>query len=782
MLAIPSLTIGQSDKAHDPKAEIDAWGQSNDRGSGLEAQYAPQILEGKPDLEGLPRPHQLILDMLLRAYYKLRLCKGNIKREKRNEESVEANLRGPLRLGKWASVFVNVLISWLPWRKVVLTEYCTFHGLPLNSVTPTWTRDFGPDLSFDILASPECMSGFARASSAENNTTILAADGTPVPFPTPDEVAVAQPDLVLVKKSKALVKRKASTSLVRDESTSFRVALAPFPRLGKRLGYPPHWPHATTSDPSHIDTSVAALASTSEHNLVQKGELYAFAWENYTLFPRRFIPFLLGKVKGSRERNLRLFQKKKMTVDRLVRIICDTIRLKLITFRFKKMSTESRLLLDQWRVPSYCIVHDGSAGALDWTITPAKLEKTKSLLLLESSNQMSVLTTLLASHGMKMNSRYTSLVASKVCSREKLKHKVECISQLRSEISTLEEKYDKVLPYGRISFDILLPSIRFPLLRVMFSPNHPTSDIEDAFSSNSPNYTSASSDYSSASPRNTSSKSSNNSYGLVPIASPTLSLFHDDPYMKEILPPKKQGRKQSSSSTSAIPQAFEMGESSHKTINRMAPKRTSTSAAPAMTQAAIQKLVADSVATALEVQAANMANTDNTNRNTGPTKTHAARKCTYKEFMSYQPFYFNGTKGAAGLIRWFERTESVFSRSNCTEDCKMKFSIGTLTEDALSWWNSYAKPIGIEQADKIAWTELKRLLTNKYCPRTEVKKIKDEFYNLVVKGNDLKTYARRFQELTTLCPNMVPNNEKLMEVFIRGFPQSIEGIVTASKP
>nr|GEX93524.1 reverse transcriptase domain-containing protein [Tanacetum cinerariifolium] len=104
------------------------------------------------------------------------------------------------------------------------------------------------------------------------------------------------------------------------------------------------------------------------------------------------------------------------------------------------------------------------------------------------------------------------------------------------------------------------------------------------------------------------------------------------------------------------------------------------------------------------------------------------------------------------------------------QDCKVKFGIGTLTKDALSWWNFYAKPIGIEQADKIAWTELKRLLTNKYCPQTEVKKMEDEFYNLVVKGNDLKTYARRFQELATLCPNMVPNNEKPMEVFIEGLP------------
>ncbi|GJY38724.1 hypothetical protein Tco_0425088 [Tanacetum coccineum] len=106
----------------------------------------------------------------------------------------------------------------------------------------------------------------------------------------------------------------------------------------------------------------------------------------------------------------------------------------------------------------------------------------------------------------------------------------------------------------------------------------------------------------------------------------------------------------------------------------MPPKRTSTSEAPAMTQAAIRKLVADSVTTALEAQAATMANADNTNRNTGEREAPVARKCSYKEFMSCQPINFKGTEGAVGLIRWFERTESVFSRSNCTEDCKVKFA------------------------------------------------------------------------------------------------------------
>ncbi|GJT48054.1 putative reverse transcriptase domain-containing protein [Tanacetum coccineum] len=102
--------------------------------------------------------------------------------------------------------------------------------------------------------------------------------------------------------------------------------------------------------------------------------------------------------------------------------------------------------------------------------------------------------------------------------------------------------------------------------------------------------------------------------------------------------------------------------------------------------------------------------------------------------MSYQPINFKGTKGAVGLICWFERTESVFSHSNCTEDCKVKFAIGTLTEEALSWWNSFAQPIGIEEAYKITWVEFKKLLIKKYYPRTEVQKIGDEFYHLTVKG------------------------------------------------
>nr|GEY97120.1 hypothetical protein [Tanacetum cinerariifolium] len=65
----------------------------------------------------------------------------------------------------------------------------------------------------------------------------------------------------------------------------------------------------------------------------------------------------------------------------------------------------------------------------------------------------------------------------------------------------------------------------------MSSPNHPTSNIEDAFSSNFLDFIPASPDYVPTSPGNIYSSSSN-SFGVVLIASPSLSLFYNDPYMK----------------------------------------------------------------------------------------------------------------------------------------------------------------------------------------------------------------------------------------------------------
>nr|GEU32802.1 reverse transcriptase domain, reverse transcriptase zinc-binding domain protein [Tanacetum cinerariifolium] len=74
------------------------------------------------------------------------------------------------------------------------------------------------------------------------------------------------------------------------------------------------------------------------------------------------------------ERNGRLYKKKTSSSDQIVDVIISMVRLKLVTFKFKNMSTRSRLLLDQWKIPSNSIVHNGSSRFYD--------EHLKELLLI----------------------------------------------------------------------------------------------------------------------------------------------------------------------------------------------------------------------------------------------------------------------------------------------------------------------------------------------------------------------------------------------------------------
>ncbi|GJV12649.1 putative reverse transcriptase domain-containing protein [Tanacetum coccineum] len=80
------------------------------------------------------------------------------------------------------------------------------------------------------------------------------------------------------------------------------------------------------------------------------------------------------------------------------------------------------------------------------------------------------------------------------------------------------------------------------------------------------------------------------------------------------------------------------------------------------------------------------------------------------------------------------------------------------------------------------WSDFKAMFIRKYCPRNEIKQMENELWNLKVKGTNLTAYNKRFQELILLCPEMVPNADRLLERYIEGLPLSIKGNVTSSKP
>ncbi|GJQ91265.1 putative reverse transcriptase domain-containing protein [Tanacetum coccineum] len=173
----------------------------------------------------------------------------------------------------------------------------------------------------------------------------------------------------------------------------------------------------------------------------------------------------------------------------------------------------------------------------------------------------------------------------------------------------------------------------------------------------------------------------------------------------------------------------------------MAPKRN-TSTTP-MTVAAIKALIAQGVATALAEHEAN--------RSRNRDDSHDS--------------------GSGG-------------RRQVPNSCEkqVKYATCILLGNALTWWNSHIKTIGHDAAYGMIWKTLMKMMTNKYYPRGEIKKLEIEIWNSKVKGTDVVSYTQRFQELDLLCGMMFPEVSNEVEKYVGGLPDMIQGSVMASKP
>ncbi|GKA97923.1 putative reverse transcriptase domain-containing protein [Tanacetum coccineum] len=166
----------------------------------------------------------------------------------------------------------------------------------------------------------------------------------------------------------------------------------------------------------------------------------------------------------------------------------------------------------------------------------------------------------------------------------------------------------------------------------------------------------------------------------------------------------------------------------------------------------------------------------------GQDATHAIRECTFVGFMKCNPTAFHGTEGAVELLRWFEKTKSVFGISECAEGKKVKFAAATLQGPALTWWNAKIATMGLETVNQMPWTEMKQLMTAEFCPIEEVQRMEHELWNLKVKEYNIVAYTQRFNELALMCPRMVEPERVKVDAYIRGLTDNIKGEVTSSKP
>ncbi|GJZ56743.1 putative reverse transcriptase domain-containing protein [Tanacetum coccineum] len=112
---------------------------------------------------------------------------------------------------------------------------------------------------------------------------------------------------------------------------------------------------------------------------------------------------------------------------------------------------------------------------------------------------------------------------------------------------------------------------------------------------------------------------------------------------------------------------------------------------------------------------------------------------------------------------------------------KVKFAASTLEGPSLTWWKTKVATMGLETVNQMPWTEMKQLMTAKFCPIEEVQRIEHELWNLKVKVYDVVAYTQRFNELDLMCPRMVEPERVKVDTYIRGLTDNIKGEVTSSK-
>nr|GEZ78751.1 reverse transcriptase domain-containing protein [Tanacetum cinerariifolium] len=132
---------------------------------------------------------------------------------------------------------------------------------------------------------------------------------------------------------------------------------------------------------------------------------------------------------------------------------------------------------------------------------------------------------------------------------------------------------------------------------------------------------------------------------------------------------------------------------------------------------------------------------DSHNSGTGVRRTERATcECTYTDFLN-----------------------------NCAVENQVKFATCTLHSVALTWWNTHVKTVGHYAAYGMPWKILMKMMTDKYCPQNEIKKLEIEIWDLKVRSTDLESYTQRFQELALLCRRMFLEEYDKIEKYIRGY-------------
>ncbi|GJS78373.1 putative reverse transcriptase domain-containing protein [Tanacetum coccineum] len=108
---------------------------------------------------------------------------------------------------------------------------------------------------------------------------------------------------------------------------------------------------------------------------------------------------------------------------------------------------------------------------------------------------------------------------------------------------------------------------------------------------------------------------------------------------------------------------------------------------------------------------------ENVQENVGNVLVNGNRVgCSYKKFLACNPKKYDGKGGVVVLTRWIEKIENVQDMSGCSNDQKVKYTVGSFVCKALTWWNSQIRTLSREVAVSMSWNDFKFMMIQEFCP------------------------------------------------------------------
>ncbi|GJV50415.1 putative reverse transcriptase domain-containing protein [Tanacetum coccineum] len=174
--------------------------------------------------------------------------------------------------------------------------------------------------------------------------------------------------------------------------------------------------------------------------------------------------------------------------------------------------------------------------------------------------------------------------------------------------------------------------------------------------------------------------------------------------------------------------------------------------------------------------------TTNVNNVTGRNGNSGNNRCSYKTFTTCNPKEFDGKGGAVALTHWIEKMESVFDNCGCTTNQRVRYAASCFVNKALTWWNTQVQARGREAAIGMSWNDFKALLVEEFCPRNEIEKLENEFWNHTMVGANHVAYTDRFHKLAKLVSHLVTPESSRINRYINGLAPQICGMLRATQP